>query len=357
MFFKGTRRRTAEEIARAIDSVGGTMDAFSSRENTCFYAKVLGEHLPLAVDLLSDILLCSLLEEGELEKEKQVVLQEIKMVEDSPDDLIHDLFIQVLWPDHPLGRSVLGRMDTLARIKREDLLSFLQDYYRPNHCIVAAAGNLEHDELRELIGESFGQWSGRGVPTDTSAPLSQYRRWQDRRDLSQVHLCLGVSGLPYAHHDRYALYLMNCLLGGSMSSRLFQEVRERAGLVYSIYSYQASFRDSGQFVIYAGTGPEHYGQVLELIEKEVYRLEREPLSTEELRRTKDQLKGNLLLGLESTSARMIRLAKMEIYFGQFFNLEEIIQEIEDITPERVQDLAARLFGTHQYTLTAIGPIA
>jgi len=357
MFFKGTKRRSAEEIARTIDSVGGSLDAFTTRENTCFYAKVLGEHLPLAVDLLSDILLCSLMGERELEKERQVILQEIKMVEDSPDDLIHDLFAQTLWPDHPLGRPVLGRMDTLARIERKDLFSFLHDYYRPNHCIIAAAGNLEHEELAELLWKSFGEWSGLGLPTNTSAPLCQYRHWEDWRDLSQVHLCLGVAGLPYDHEDRYALYLLNCLLGGGISSRLFQEVRERAALVYSIYSYQASFRDSGQLVIYGGTGPEHYREVLSLIEKELYRLERELLSTEELQRTKDQLKGNLLLGLESTNARMIRLAKMEIYFGQFFNLEEIIQGIEEITPQRVKDLAFRLFGSHQYTLTAIGRLA
>lgn len=356
MFFKGTERRTAEEIARAIDSVGGSLDAFTSRENTCFYAKVLGEHLPLAVDLLSDILLCSRMEETELEKERQVILQEIRMVEDSPDDLIHDLFARSLWPDHPLGRPVLGDLDTLARIGRKDLHRFLDDYCRPNHFIVAAAGNLEHEKVAELIWGSFGAWSGVGPPTNTSAPLCQYRHWEDKRDLSQVHLCLGVPALPYAHEDRYVLYLLNCLLGGGMSSRLFQEVRERAGLVYSIYSYQASFHDCGQLVIYAGTGSEQYHEVLRLIEQELCRLEREPLSPEELQRTKDQLKGNLLLGLESTGARMMRLAKMEIYFGQFFKLEEIIRGIEEITPKRANDLAASLFGSHQHTLTAIGPV-
>jgi predicted Zn-dependent peptidase len=357
MFFKGTRRRSAEEIAREIDSVGGSLDAFTTRENTCLYAKVLGEHLPLAVDLLSDILLGSVMEEKELEREKQVVLQEIKMVEDSPDDLIHDLFAQTFWPDHPLGRPVLGRMETLARIEREVLLSFLSDYYRPDHCIIAAAGNLEHEELVELLWKSFGGWSGQGVPTNTSAPLSQYCRWEDRRDLSQIHLCLGVEGFPYAYQDRYALYLLNCLLGGGMSSRLFQEVREKAGLVYSIFSYQASFHDSGMLVVYAGTGPEHYAEVLSRIEKEIFRLEEELLAPEELQRTKDQLKGNLLLGLESTHARMSRLAKMEIYFSQLFSLKEIIQGIEEINREKIKDLAARLFGSHQYSLTAIGPFA
>ncbi|MDH7499940.1 MAG: pitrilysin family protein [candidate division NC10 bacterium] len=356
MFFKGTTRRSAEEIARAIDSVGGSLDAFTSREHTCFYAKVLGEHLPLAIDLLADILLCSRMEEAEMEKERQVIQQEIKMVEDSPDDLVHDLFARSLWPDHPLGRPVLGNLKSLARTGRQDLLAFLQDYYRPNHCIIAAAGNLEHEQVADLIWGSFGGWSGAGLPTNTSTPLAQHCRWEDRRDLSQVHLCLGVPGLPYAHEDRYVLYLLNCLLGGGMSSRLFQEVRERAGLVYSIYSYQASFHDCGQFVIYAGTGPEQYGEVLRLIEQELVQLQREPLLPEELQRTKDQLRGNLLLGLESTSARMMRLAKMEIYFGQFFHLEEIIQGIEEITAERVKDLAGRLFGSHPYTLTAIGPI-
>jgi predicted Zn-dependent peptidase len=357
MFFKGTKRRSAEEIARAIDSVGGTLDAFTARENTCFYAKVLGEHLPLAVDLLSDLLLCSLMEETDLEREKQVILQEIKMVEDTPDDLIHDLFAQSLWPHHPLGRPILGRMDSLARIGRSDLLSFIHDYYRPQQCIVAAAGNLEHEHLVQLISSSFGEWSGQGPALNTSLPQHRYSKWEDRRDLSQIHLCLGVDALSYAHEDRYALYLLNCLLGGGMSSRLFQEVRERRGLVYSIFSYQASCHDSGLFAIYAGTGPEHYREVLRLVEEELFRMVKEPLSPEELRRGKDQLKGNLLLGLESTNARMTRLAKMEIYFGQFFNLEEIIQGIEDITVERVKDLAGRLFGSHEYALTAIGPFA
>ncbi len=357
MFFKGTKRRSAEEIARAIDSVGGTLDAFTTRENTCFYAQVLGEHLPLAVDLLSDLLLCSLLEETDLDKEKQVILQEIKMVEDTPDDLIHDLFAQSLWPHHPLGRSILGRLDSLARTGRSDLLSFIHDYYRPQHCIIAAAGNLEHEDLVQLLSNSFGEWSGQGAALNTSSPQHRYSRWEDRRDLSQIHLCLGVDAIPYAHEDRYALYLLNCLLGGGMSSRLFQEVRERRGLVYSIYSYQASFHDSGLFAIYAGTGPEHYREVLSLVEEELLRMVEVPLSPEELRRGKDQLKGNLLLALESTNARMIRLAKMEIYFGQFFNLEEIIQGIEDITVKKVKDLAGRLFGSHEYALTAIGPFA
>ena len=357
MFFKGTARRTAEEIARAIDSVGGCLDAFTTRENTCFYAKVLGEHLPLAVDLLSDILLCSLMAEQEMEKERQVIQQEIKMVEDSPDDLIHDLFAQILWPNHPLGRPILGSRETLARIGRSELLSFLNEYYRPNHCVIAAAGNLDHQELAGLLAESFGAWSGCGPTVNTSSPLSQYCQWEDRRDLSQVHLCLGVEGFPYAHEDRYALHLLNCLLGGGMSSRLFQEVRERRGLAYSIYSYQASFQDSGLVVVYSGTGPEHYREVLRLIETEFSRMVAEPLSPEELRRAKDQLKGNLLLGLESTSSRMIRLAKMEIFFGQIFNLEEVIQGIEEITSERIRDLARRLFGSHAYTLAAIGPIA
>jgi len=357
MFFKGTQRRTAEEIARAIDSVGGSLDAFTARENTCFYAKVLGEHLPLAVDLLSDILLCSLLEEQDLEREKQVILQEIKMVEDTPDDLIHDLFAQSLWPRHPLGRPILGTMDSLTRIERTDLFTFIQDFYRPHHCIVAAAGNLEHEEVSQLVSSAFGKWEGEGSATHISVPLHRYTNWEDRRDLSQIHLCVGVDGLPYAHEDRYAFYLLNCLLGGGMSSRLFQEVRERRGLVYSIYSYQASFHDSGLLAIYAGTGAEHYREVLRLIEAEIFRLAEKPLTQEELRRGKAQLKGNLLLGLESTNARMVRLAKMEIYFGQFFNLEEIIRGIEEITVERVQDLAARLFGSHEYALTAIGPFA
>ncbi|MFN3475939.1 MAG: M16 family metallopeptidase [Candidatus Methylomirabilales bacterium] len=356
MLFKGTERRSAEEIAKAIDAVGGTLDAFTSREETCFYAKVLGEHLPLAVELLSDILLRSKIDPRDIEREQQVVLQEIKSVEDAPEDLVHDLFAQAIWGDHPLGRPVLGAKETLLRIQREDILEHIRNFYQPDRMVIAAAGDLEHERLVDLLAEAFQGFEGKALPVDSGPPVARQATVNEDRNSVQVHLCLGVEGLPYAHQDRYALYLINALLGGSMSSRLFQEIRERRGLVYSIYSYQASYRDAGLLVVYAGCSPESANLVVDLIKAEGRRLYEEPIDPEEFKRLKEQLKGNLLLGLESTSSRMTRLAKMEIYFGRLFDLEEIIRGIEEVTPERFQAVAKNLFGCEAYTLASIGRI-
>ncbi len=354
LLFKGTTSRSAEEIARAIDSVGGTLDAFTSRENTCFFAKVLGEHLPLAVDLLSDLLLHPRLDSEDLEKERRVVLEEIKMVEDDPDDLIHDLFAERFWLGHPLGRPVLGSRQTLAAITREAVLQHLQDYYQPDRVVVAAAGDLEHARVVELIQAALGDWRGTSSPSDGSTPICHHTTHHAERDSSQLHLVLGVEGLPYGHADRWAFYLQNAILGSSMSSRLFQEIREKRGLAYSIYSYQASFQDSGLMAVYAGTSPESYRQVVSLILDEWRQLRDEPVDLEEFRRAKEQLKGNLLLGLESTSSRMTRLAKAEIYFQRAFDLDEIIRSIDGVTPETFAALNRTVFQPDRYGLTTIG---
>ncbi len=356
MLFKGTARRSAEEIAKAIDAVGGTLDAFTSRESTCFYAKVLGEHLPLAVDLITDLVLHARLDPQDIERERQVILQEIKMVEDDPGDLVHDLLAAALWGDHPLGRPVLGTRETLGEIGAAEIRAHLRDFYQPDRVIVAAAGDVEHGRLVDLLADATRGWDGRALPSEPSTPAGRAAVVRDGRDSAQVHLCLGVEGLQYAHRDRYAIYLLNAILGSSMSSRLFQEVREKRGLAYSIYSYQQSYRDTGLLVVYAGTAPESYRQVLDLIQRECGRLRGGPPDPDEFRRAKEQLKGNLLLGLESTNNRMTRLAKMELYFGRTFDLDEIIRGIEAVTPESFQDLAHRLFGRDAYALTTIGPV-
>ncbi len=356
MLFKGTERRSAEDIAKAIDAVGGTLDAFTSRESTCFYAKVLGEHLSLAVDLVTDLLLRPRLDPEDIERERQVVLQEIKMVEDDPGDLVHDLFAGALWGAHSLGRPVLGSRETLEAIDRKDIRAHLRDFYQPDRVILAAAGDVEHAHLMDLLASATRGWEGRALPTNTATPVARTAVCRDGRDSAQVHLCLGVEGLPYAHPDRYALFLLNAILGSSMSSRLFQEVREKRGLAYSIYSYQQSYRDVGLFVVYAGTAPESYRQVLDLVWGECRRLRDAPMDVDEFRRAKEQLKGNLLLGLESTNNRMTRLAKMELYFGRYFDLDEIIRGIEAVTLEGFRDLTARLFGADAYALTTIGPV-
>jgi len=354
LLFKGTESRSAEDIARAIDSVGGTLDAFTSRENTCFYAKVLGQHLPLAVDLLSDLLLHPRLDSEDVEKERRVVLEEIKMVEDDPDDLIHDLFAQQVWRDHPLGRPILGTRQTLQAITRQAVIEHLRDYYQPNEVIVAAAGDLEHDRVVDLIRSALGNWQGRSVPSNGGSPVCYHTVHHEERDSAQLHLVLGAEGLPYNHRHRYAFFLQNAILGSSMSSRLFQEIREKRGLAYSIYSYQASYQDSGLMAVYAGTSAESYPQVVDLIRAEFARLRDEPVDLDELQRAKDQLKGNLLLGLEGTSSRMTRLAKAEIYFQRYFDLDEIIRGIDEVSAETFADLNRALLAPERYALTTIG---
>jgi len=354
LLFKGTQSRSAEEIAQAIDSVGGTLDAFTSRENTCLYAKVLGQDVPLAMDLLSDLLLRPRLDPADIEKERRVVLEEIKMVEDDPDDLIHDLFAMQLWRDHPLGRPVLGFRQTLQAVGRQDVADHLRDFYQPDRVIVAAAGDLDHARVAELTWSAFGEWRGRSIAPNGSSPVSYHTVRHEERDSAQLHLVLGADGLPYGHKDRYAFYLVNAILGSSMSSRLFQEIREKRGLAYSIYSYQASYQDSGLLAVYAGTSAEAYPQVVDLIRAEFARLRQEPVNMEEFRRAKAQLKGNLLLGLESTSSRMTRLARTEIYFGRYFDLDEIIQGIDEVSPEAFAGLNRSLFEPDRYALTTIG---
>jgi len=357
LLFKGTESRSAEDIAQAIDSVGGTLDAFTSRENTCLYGKVLGEDIPLAVDLLSDMLLHPRLSAEDIDKERRVVQEEIKMVEDDPDDLIHDLFAQQLWRDHPLGRPVLGSSGNLQAFTRQDILDHLHDFYQPNRVIVAAAGDLDHARIAELVWSALGTWCGQSLPGNGPSPVSYHTVHHQERDSAQLHLVIGAEGLSYSHANRYAFYLLNAILGSSMSSRLFQEVREKRGLAYSIYSYQASYQDSGLLAVYAGTSTEAYQQVLDLIRAEFARLHQGPVDLEEFRRAKAQLKGNLLLGLESTSSRMTRLAKAEIYFQRYFDLDEIIQGIDGVTPEAFAELNQFLFMPDRYALTTIGRLA
>ncbi len=354
LLFKGTEHRSAEDIARAIDSVGGALDAFTSRENTCLYAKVLGEHLPLAMDLLSDLVLHPRLDPEDIEKERRVVLEEIKMVEDDPDDLIHDLFAQQFWRDHPLGRPVLGSRQTLQAITRQDVREHLHDFYEPDRVIVAAAGDLDHGHVVDLVNSALGKWEGRALPTNGTSPTSYLTVNHEDRDSAQLHLVLGAEGLPYNHVNRHAFYLLNAILGSSMSSRLFQEIREKRGLAYSIYSYQASYLDSGLMAVYAGTSAESYAQVVDLIRAEFGRLRDEPVDLEEVGRAKAQIKGNLLLGLESTSSRMTRLAKSEIYFQRYFDLDEIIRGIDSVTPEVFAELSRFLFAKENYAQTTIG---
>ena len=356
MMFKGTSRRSAKEIAESIESVGGQLNAFSAREYTCFYCVVLDDHLPLAIDVLADMLIGSLFDPGELEKEKKVILEEIKMYEDSPDDLIHDRFAQTLWDGHPLGRSILGSESNVERLSREEITDFLGKNYTPDNIIIALAGNLRHQETVAALREHFTDIRGSAEVVEVFPPKADHRKRVETRDLEQVHFCFGTEAPTYISDDRYPMYVLNSILGGNSSSRLFQEVREKQALVYSIYSYYDSYKDGGLFAIYAGTSPANLGPVLEAVLGELSTIRKEGINEDEFLKAKEHLKGGLVLSLEETSHRMSRLARSEIYFGRTFTIDEVLKMIEDVKMEDVSELIEVLFGNGSMAVAAIGPV-
>jgi predicted Zn-dependent peptidase len=356
LLFKGTERRSAFDIAREIDSVGGTLNAFTGREYTCFYAKVIDKNMSLAIDLLSDIFLHPLMDPKDVEKERMVILQEIKMVEDTPDDYVHDLFNRACWGDHPLGFPVLGNAELVQSFQRDQIDHYFKENYQPEQIIICAAGGFRHQELVDLLDATFGRIPRSVKARERSKPQSMSTSNILRRDLEQVHFCLGTKGLQYSHNLRFTSYIMNAILGGGMSSRLFQEIRENRGLAYSVYSYLPTYIDTGLVVVYAGTNESSFEEVVDLILKEFNRLKEEPLKEGELRTAKEQLKGNLLLSLENSDNLMTRLAKNEIYFGSFFPVENILKGIDEVDENMVQGLARELFDERFFCLTVLGPI-
>lgn len=356
LLFKGTERRTAQDIARAIDSVGGTLNAFTGREYTCYYAKVLDKNLPLAMDLLSDIFLHSLMDEKEIEKERMVILQEIKMVEDTPDDYVHDLFNRTCWGNHPLGFPICGTAERVQSFSRRQILDFFQTHYQPDRIILCAAGNLQHERVVDLAESTFGKIAKAGQTRRREKPLSLSTTHFLKRDLEQVHFCLGTHGLHYNHSLRFASYVLNTILGGGMSSRLFQEIRENRGLAYSVYSYLPTYIDTGLVVVYAGTDQHSFQEVYQLILEEFHRLKSEPFRNGELEIAKEQLKGNLLLSLESSDNLMTRLAKNEIYFESYQTVESILRGIDEVDESMVKGLADQFFNEQYFCLTVLGPM-
>lgn len=356
LLFKGTERRSSLDIAREIDSVGGVLNAFTSREYVCYYAKVLDKFLPRAVDLLTDIFLHSTFDSEEIEKERRVVLQEINMMEDTPDDLIHDLFHQHFWKGHPLGMSILGDAESVTGLSREAIIAYKDKMYRADDIIVTAAGNVTHDKLTALLEEHLlGVESGHGR-NDSPPPVYERRIELVEKDLEQIHVCLGLKGVQQSHPQRYDAFIMNAILGGSMSSRLFQEVREKSGLAYSVYSYIASHADAGSLVVYAGASPENSKELLEIMLREIGRFKREPVPADQLEAAREQLKGNLLLSLESSDNRMSRLAKNEIYFGTPLPLSEIMEGFDRVTSDSIQQLANEILDNSALTLVMLGRI-
>ena len=356
LLFKGTERRTALDIAREIDSVGGVLNAFTSREYVCYYAKVLDKFLPKTVDLLADIFLYSTFDPEEIEKERKVVLQEISMLEDTPDDFIHDLFHRSFWQGHPLGMSILGSVDSIVGLTRDAILSHKDSKYRSDDIIISVAGNVRHEELLSLLEGLFGRIPGGSGRDFCHLPTYEKRVEIVEKDLEQMHICLGTRALPQNHPRRFEVYLINTILGGSMSSRLFQEIRERLGLAYSVYSYVVSHTDAGSLVIYAGTAPDKLDDVLDITAAELKRLKSEPVSQSELDASREQIKGNMLLSLESTDNRMTKLAKNEIYFGRYMPLAELTDGFDAVTPEGIQSLAGEIFDERYLTLALTGRV-
>jgi predicted Zn-dependent peptidase len=356
LVFKGTASRSAQDIARTMDSVGGQMDAFTTKEHTCFYVQVLDEHLPLAVDLLTDILLHPLFDAEELEREKSVVLQEIRMVEDTPDDVVHDLFAAQIWAGHPLGRPILGTRELVTGFGRETIAEHFGEEYVPPRIIIAVAGNVTHDRVVELFGRGFN-----GFAHEPAARVHQPARIIPgvnivHKTLEQVHVVIGFPGLHHGAPERYALFLLNDVIGGSMSSRLFQEIRERQGLAYSIHSGVQAYVDTGTLYVYAATDAGNFAKVLKSTLKELRDLKKHGVTEDELRRAKDHLKGSLMLSLESTSSRMNRLAKHELHFGSFLTLDAILASIDRVKHDEVQALVTELLDEDQLALTTLGPL-
>ena len=355
MVFKGTERRSAEAIAREMDSVGGMLDAFTSKEQICFNAKVLDEHLPIAFDVIADLVLRPTFDSDDVKKEQQVILEEIKMDLDNPEYLLHEIFTQDFWPAHPLGRPILGTPDTVRNFSRTMLKTRFASWFAPEHLVITAAGNVAHDQVRELVEREFGALRpGSEHPPHVAPKSNASIRLEKKRELEQVHLCVGVPSTPLGHHDRFAVAILNNLLGGGMSSRLFQNIREKRGLAYAIFSELTPYSDAGILSVYAGAARENVPEVLDLIVREFRELKESPVTEEELQRSKNHIKGSLMLSLESTSSRMSNLARQELYFRRHYSLDEILASIDAVTIEQLQHLAHAHFRCDDIAVTVLG---
>jgi predicted Zn-dependent peptidase len=355
MLFKGTDTRSAEDIAQSIDSIGGQIDAFTAKEYASYYIKVLDEHLPLAVDILADIVLRPAFAADEIEREKKVILEEIKMVEDTPDDLVHELFTEHFWEGHALGRPILGSKQTVEDFDADVLHDYFRGAYVASNMIVTAAGNLEHARVRELIETAFGALSRKGERVNGGPPRVVPQVITRTKELEQSHICLGTDSYSQRHEDRYVSYILNTVLGGSMSSRLFQNVREKRGLAYSVFSGLSAYRDAGNLTIYAGCANDAIEEVVDLCVAELRTLKQSTIPDSELRRAKDHLKGSLMLSLENTASRMSHLARQEIYFDRQFTLDETLEGVEKVGAADVQRVAADLFANGALAATVLGP--
>jgi len=355
MVFKGTKSRSAQRIAREVDAIGGNLDAFTGKETVCFNVKVLDEHVRTALDVLSDLVLNPVFADEDIVRERGVILEEIKMDEDNPDYLVHEIFTQNFWKDHPLGKPILGTQATVRTFEQNTLFDYYGKRFVGGNMVFSAAGNLHHDEFVQMVEERFSVLPGGSDNESQVAPKTSARiNLRNKKALEQVQLCLGVPSPPIAHERRYTTLLLNTVLGGGMSSRLFQTVREERGLAYSIFSDLSPYRDTGSLCVYAGTSSSKAVDVIGLLMKEFTRLKSEALPEDELRRAKDQLKGNIILGLESSMSRISNLARQEMYFEHFFGVDEIMQKVEDVTAPEVMEMANELFDGDKVAVTLLG---
>ena len=355
MLFKGTTSRSAQQIAQTIDSIGGQLDAFTAKEHASYYIKVLDEHLPIAFDLLSDMVLRPALAPADIEKEQAVILEEIKMVEDAPDDLVHEMFSERFWSKHPLGRPILGTPQTVRSFSASAMRDYFRRTYVAQNVVIAAAGNLEHARIREIVERTFSALPDLTPTEITQPPAVTPGLAQRHKEIEQSHICIGTPAYPQAHEDRHAVYVLNTILGGSMSSRLFQHIREERGLAYAVFSNLTTYSDAGMITVYAGCANDKVSEVIDLTLAELRDLRTTLVPEEELRRAKDHLKGSLMLSLENTSSRMAHLARQELYYGRHFTLDETLQSIERVADADVKRVAEDLFQDSGLVATVVGP--
>jgi predicted Zn-dependent peptidase len=356
LLFKGTAQRTARRIAEDFDSMGGELNAFSAKEYTCYYSKILDEDVEEAFEIMADMLNNSLLLPKDLDSERNIILEEIAMHEDSPDDIIHDLFVSALWESHPLGQSVLGHQNVIRTLTRDEVANYFERFYQPRNIVVAAAGNIEHERLVELINRFMNkETQGERHQRHTVIPEIRPHTVVYDRPTEQTHIVLGTRGLPRQSPDRFTLAVLDNVLGGGMSSRLFQKVREERSLAYSIFSYHSMYIETGLFAIYAGTSPDNTSAVLEIIKEELDLILEKGITEEELDRAKGHIKGSLVLSLEDSGSRMTRLGKAEVCGGEILSMDQLLAKINAVSGDDVKKLAQGLFGSRKLIVTAIGP--
>lgn len=356
MLFKGTEKRSAYQIAKEFDAIGGQTNAFTSMENTCYHAKVMYSKTDAMIDILADIFLNSVFDEAEIEKERPVIFQEISSIEDNPEDYIHVLSSNSYWGDNALGRSVLGTKENIIRFDSKTLKNFFSNSYNPDKIVIAASGNLDHNHLVDILGPAFEKMKSGTGPQKRITPVGCHRLELNYKDLEQTHICISTKGLSVTDPRRFALSVLNIVLGGNMSSRLFQEIREKRGLAYSVYSYASSYIDIGMFGIYTGTDPDSAKTAVELILKEMRNLKNTGIGSIELSDAKEYIKGSILLSTESIDNQMIRLAQNEIHFRKEISLKEVLGKIEKVTEDDILGLAQNLFDKNYLSLTILGPL-